>query len=331
MKNGIPVVCIDPGHGGSGHLTTYGATGHGLREKDLVLKMAFYLRDYLLENFVCEVVLTRDGDYDVSYADRAKVARDHNADIFISLHFNGFHIASANGFETFIYNGSLRAETVENQRIIHRSIYSYLSGLGVTNRGKKRANFAVLRLPPTSCILPEYLFITNPADAEIAKDDYKLWKMSKFTGKGIAEALNLRKKEVNVEEPEMNWRVIYTSKQTLEEAKDELQKIQKVVPTLEPFIAYNEVRDGEYWFRIVVAEHELRDNAVALQNWLSNRDVNTWLLSSWEDLDFPEPEEPEKPEDIPEDDFTKDDVINFLNTLIKMITDFIKNLSGGEV
>lgn len=325
MFNGLPVICIDPGHGGNGHLTTYGATGHGMHEKDLVLRMAFYLRDYLLENYECKVVLTRDGDYDVSYAERAKVARDNNADIFISLHFNGFHDPRANGFETFIYNGTLRAETEEYQRVIHRTIFGYLSGLGVTNRGKKTANFAVLRLPPTSCALLEYLFLTNPDDAVIAKDNHHLWKMSKFTGKGIANAINLTRKK---EEPEVNWRVIHTSKKTLEEAREALVSVRRHVPTLEPFIAYNDISGEEdYWFRVVVAEHERRDHAETLQNGLDNRGVNSWLLSNWDDLDFPEPDEPDEPDkpgDIPDDDIGKEDIINFLNGIIEMIKDFIK-------
>ena len=197
--NKMKTVVLDPGHGGDGRYTKFGATGNGLREKDLVLTVARLTREYLMKNYYCNVVMTRDSDVDVSFADRANIARQANADILHSFHFNGFYDPGANGFETFTYNGSLLPETIANQHTIHNAIYSYLNDLGIRDRGKKRANFAILRMPPTSCVLTEYCFLTNPREADLMKRVGVLQKLGLHTAKGIADAVGLQEKVV--EEP----------------------------------------------------------------------------------------------------------------------------------
>ena len=64
----------------------------------------------------------------------------------------------------------------------------------VTNRGKKRANFAVLRLTKMPAILPENLFIDRKADANKLKDSKFLDKVAKGHAIGIAKFLGLKKK-----------------------------------------------------------------------------------------------------------------------------------------
>jgi N-acetylmuramoyl-L-alanine amidase len=77
-----PTVILDPAHGG----TDSGARGGaGAIEKDLVLPYARVVRNELeRQNF--RVVLTRDGDSNPSYDDRASVANAYRGAIFISLH-----------------------------------------------------------------------------------------------------------------------------------------------------------------------------------------------------------------------------------------------------
>ena len=197
----MKTVVLDPGHGGDGSLTKYGATGNGLREKDLVLTVARHTREHLLKNFYCKVVMTRDSDVDVSFEDRADIARKAKADILHSFHFNGYHDAGANGFETFIYSGSLLSETKAYQHTIHNSIYAYLKGFGIRDRGKKSANFAILRLPPTPCILTEYCFLTNPREAEIMKRSGVISRLGIHTAEGIASAIGLQEKTTEEEPP----------------------------------------------------------------------------------------------------------------------------------
>ncbi len=80
---GLPLIVIDPGHGGADPGTT-GRTG--TLEKTLTLAMARRLRTALLETGRYRVMLTRDGDEFVSLRRRVRIARAAQADLFLSLH-----------------------------------------------------------------------------------------------------------------------------------------------------------------------------------------------------------------------------------------------------
>lgn len=77
------VVVVDAGHGGKDP----GAIGYGgIEEKWVNLQIAKYLANYLKKNGRFEVVMTRDGDYYLTLEERVKIAREHKADLFISIH-----------------------------------------------------------------------------------------------------------------------------------------------------------------------------------------------------------------------------------------------------
>ncbi|MCB2067273.1 MAG: N-acetylmuramoyl-L-alanine amidase [Erythrobacter sp.] len=77
-----PLVVIDAGHGGPDP----GASGGGYREKTLVLGLARALRDKLLADGGIRVALTRDDDSFIVLGERAAMARDLGADLFLSIH-----------------------------------------------------------------------------------------------------------------------------------------------------------------------------------------------------------------------------------------------------
>ncbi len=77
-----PLVVIDAGHGGHDP----GASGQGLQEKDLVLRLARVLRDRLVEQGDVRVALTRDEDRYLLHAERYEIARRLGADLFLSIH-----------------------------------------------------------------------------------------------------------------------------------------------------------------------------------------------------------------------------------------------------
>jgi len=80
------VVVLDAGHGGKfPHDGAHGA--HGLLEKNVVLAVAQKTKE-LLEAQGATVLLTRESDLDVSLADRARIANDAGADLFLSIHCN---------------------------------------------------------------------------------------------------------------------------------------------------------------------------------------------------------------------------------------------------
>jgi N-acetylmuramoyl-L-alanine amidase len=81
--SGLPVVVIDPGHGG----IDSGAVADGdLKEKNITLEFGLELARQLRKGGKLEPVLTRDDDTFLSLADRVDIARHHQADLFISIH-----------------------------------------------------------------------------------------------------------------------------------------------------------------------------------------------------------------------------------------------------
>ena len=77
-----PLVVIDAGHGGHDP----GASGEGIKEKTLSLALARALRDQLLRQGGVRVALTRDDDRFLVLDERAEIARQLGADLFLSIH-----------------------------------------------------------------------------------------------------------------------------------------------------------------------------------------------------------------------------------------------------
>lgn len=94
----LRTVVIDPGHGG----TDEGAKGPaGGIEKAVTMAVARRLKAALEARLGVRVVLTRDGDAAVGLDERAAVANNNKADLFISLHANASVRESAAGSEVF--------------------------------------------------------------------------------------------------------------------------------------------------------------------------------------------------------------------------------------
>ncbi len=98
------VIVIDPGHGGRDP----GAIGvTGVYEKTVALKMAEELRDLLENTGRYRVHMTRTGDSFITLPDRVAFARDHQADLFISIHADSNPDTRVRG--TSVYTLSERA------------------------------------------------------------------------------------------------------------------------------------------------------------------------------------------------------------------------------
>ena len=177
-------IMIDPGHGGGDP----GAIGNGLQEKDLTLKISLKIRDILYQYEDVRVNLTRTQDVSLSLKQRTDLANAWGADYLMSIHINA---GGGNGFESFIYPGS-SGVTVANQNVIHGKIMEHLQD--VRDRGRKSANFHMVRASKMPAILTENLFIDNKSDAAKLKDDAFLDKIALGHVNGLVAAYGLKLK-----------------------------------------------------------------------------------------------------------------------------------------
>ena len=177
-----PVVILDPGHGGYDP----GAVAHGLKEKDLNLKLALEVAERLEG---VKVLLTRERDIFVSLADRVALSRRAEPDLFLSLHANA---GGGRGFESFISSslGPLDP-AVDMQRSVHGRIMDVLRRWETVDRGMKRAAFYVLRHNPYPAVLIESLFIDNQREAGIWKEPLFAETLAVGVARGIRAALGL--------------------------------------------------------------------------------------------------------------------------------------------
>ena len=103
---GIHTVVIDAGHGGRDP----GAIGKKGKEKDIALSIALKVGNYIEENVPdVKVIYTRKKDVFVELMDRAEIANEAEADLFISIHVNAHSRSSARGTLTLVL-GQHRAD-----------------------------------------------------------------------------------------------------------------------------------------------------------------------------------------------------------------------------
>ena len=91
----VRTIVIDPGHGGQDKGVTLPG---GMLEKDAALDMARALKTALQQRLGARVILTRDGDDDVTSTRRAEIANETHADLFLSVHLDAQGSLRGGGF-----------------------------------------------------------------------------------------------------------------------------------------------------------------------------------------------------------------------------------------
>ncbi|ADM37837.1 N-acetylmuramoyl-L-alanine amidase [Bacillus spizizenii ATCC 6633 = JCM 2499] len=176
-------IFIDPGHGGSDP----GATGNGLQEKTLTLQIALALRTILINEYEgVSLLLSRTSDQYVSLSDRTNAANSWGADFFLSIHINA---GGGTGFESYIYPG-VGAPTTTYQSAIHSNV---IQAVDFADRGRKTANFHVLRESAMPALLTENGFIDTVADANKLKTNSFIQSLARGYANGLEQAFNLKK------------------------------------------------------------------------------------------------------------------------------------------
>lgn len=181
-------IFIDPGHGGKDP----GASANGLKEKDLTLVIATKIAKQLTTYNNVTTKLSRNRDKTLSLNSRTKMVNDWQADYLLSIHINA---GGGTGYEDYIYNGSIKSNTQKLRDIIHTEIVKQLPR--VRNRGKKTANFHMLRESKMPAMLSENLFIDTKADATLLATDNFLEKIAQGHTNGIVKAFQLTKSKTS--------------------------------------------------------------------------------------------------------------------------------------
>lgn len=172
---------IDAGHGLP---NDPGASYNGLKEAELTLKIAKKIKKKL-KKYDVKVKMTRSTNKFLTLTQRTNIANNWGADAFISVHINS---GGGTGFESFIYNGGTSSNTKTLQNKVHAAI---MNEIDVRDRGKKQANFAVVRQTTMPAILTENLFVDG--DNNLLKKNKVLNQLADGHVAGIVDYFGLAK------------------------------------------------------------------------------------------------------------------------------------------
>ncbi len=219
------VVIVDPGHGGVEHGAVAKLKKKTITEKELTLRLAQKIKDYL-QTF-STVYLTRSFDRDVSLSERAQMAERLKANLFISVHFNSAVDPKSNGFETYYLDNSKDAavrkvesqennglsgddlainqilidlviqQTVKNSKelsaFIQNELKQDMAHHHLHNRGVKPGLFYVLALSKIPGVLLEVGFMSNPTELELIYQDKFLDDYARSIAKAVKKYIAAKK------------------------------------------------------------------------------------------------------------------------------------------
>ncbi len=216
------IIAIDAGHGGEDP----GAIGKGkTREKDVVLAIARKLQALVNKEPGMRAVMIREGDYYVGLRDRIKKAREHKADLFVSIHADSFKRSSARGSSVFTLSShgatseaarwlaekenaadliggvSLddkddvlasvlldlsQTATIEASTTVASKVLKHLGEVNKLHKPHvEQAGFAVLKSPDIPSILVETAFISNPKEERKLKSTAHQKKLASAILSGV--------------------------------------------------------------------------------------------------------------------------------------------------
>ena len=252
----VEKIIIDPGHGG----TNPGATYEGRKESEDALRLALAVGNILKEDGF-DVVYTRTDDDTQSVLEKAQLANESNADLFISIHRNAAARDNLyNGVQTLIYGpGGLR-ETVAG------NIANELETVGFQNLGIDiRPDLVVLNRTKMPAVLVEAGFIDSDRDNQIF--DSRFQEMAEAIAEGI---------EMSLEHPQNRPR--YTIQVGLFRNKIYADNLLLRLKR-QGYPAYLDKDPKTGFYRVRVGEYSELDQAVDMEQRLKNRGYTTFLTT----------------------------------------------------
>ena len=220
------IVMLDPGHGG----IDSGAIGHeGSMEKHVVLAIAQNVRA-LLRSHGIDARLTRTDDTFIPLYDRVEIAHKHGADLFMSIHADGFTNPSAAGASVFALSNRgassamakylsdkenavdelagkkavdkdhllqqvlfdlVQTDTIKNSLTLGSHILKQIKPVHrLHSRSTEQAAFVVLKSPSIPSVLVETSFITNPGEEKLLGTTAFRQKIARAIASGIVSYFN---------------------------------------------------------------------------------------------------------------------------------------------
>lgn len=175
MVSGVKIV-IDAGHGGKdpGATSTY-----GFYEKTVNLDVALQLAD-LLSARGFNVIMTRKNDVFVELEDRAAIANQSNAKLFVSIHADSCSTSGTNGFTLYV---ARQASWASKQ--LANSIDAQMAKTGIKSRGTKDADYKVLKFTRCPAVLVELGYLSNYWEAKQLKNKDMQKKLAQTIADGI--------------------------------------------------------------------------------------------------------------------------------------------------
>jgi len=216
------VVAIDAGHGGDDP----GAIGRrGTREKDVVMAIAKRLEKLVKRERGMRPVMIRKGDYYVGLKKRVKLARQQQADIFISIHADAYRNSKAKGTSVFVVSDRgasseaarflaekenesdmiggviegidddllklvlvdmVKNSTMDTSHQVASHVLGNLKKVShLHKKNVEQAGFRVLKAPDIPSILIETAFISNPAEERKLRSTKHQQRLARAILKGV--------------------------------------------------------------------------------------------------------------------------------------------------
>ena len=217
-------VMIDPGHGG----IDPGAIGHlGIEEKHVVLRIANKVRANLAMQSHIQTRLTREQDEFIPLFRRVELAQEHRADLFVSIHADGFTDASAAGASVFALSNRgassamaaylsnrenaaddvagakykrqdnylqqvlfdlVQTDTIKNSLTLGRHLLNHIRPVHqLHSQHTEQAAFAVLKSASIPSVLVETSFITNHREEQLLETTDFQDRIALAISKGIMD------------------------------------------------------------------------------------------------------------------------------------------------
>ena len=189
------IVMLDPGHGGYDP----GATNQGVYEKSINLQIAQKVKEMLSPSRI-EVFLTREEDIDyvpdgvkgkttkkrIDLNHRIDMAKEANAEVFISLHVNATTTGQESGSETFYHY-----QSESGKRLAELIQYELTKIPGMNRRIAKPGDFYIIKNTSMPAVIVEVGYLSSVKEQKKLQQSWYQEQLARAIAKGIANYFSI--------------------------------------------------------------------------------------------------------------------------------------------